>query len=98
MTSDLFASTLRNRLGLDAEAPYSGSAFDLAKGVWITRAAPRRVEKLESKAGRANSVFGRLIAAGQRLMAVIKQNEGLANKELARFADQINALCDKWQR
>ena len=98
LTSDLFASTLRNRLGLDAEAPYSGSAFDLAKGVWITRAAPRRVEKLESKTSRANSVFGRLIAAGQRLMAVIKQNEGLANKELARFADQINALCDKWQR
>ena len=98
LTSDLFASTLRNRLGLDAEAPYSGSAFDLAKGVWITRAAPRRVEKLESKTSRASSVFGRLIAAGQRLMAVIKQNEGLANKELARFADQINALCDKWQR
>ena len=98
LTSDLFASTLRNRLGLDAEAPYSGSAFDLAKGVWITRAAPRRVEKLESKTSRANSVFGRLIAACQRLMAVIKQNEGLANKELARFADQINALCDKWQR
>ena len=98
LTSDLFASTLRNRLSLDAEAPYSGSVFDLAKGAWVTRAAPRRVEKLENKTSRAGAVFARLIAAGQRLMAVIKQNEGLANKELAKFADQINALCDKWQR
>ena len=89
---------IKDRYGFEVECPYSGSVFDLAKGVWITRAAPRRVEKLESKTSRANSVFGRLIAAGQRLMAVIKQNEGLANKELARFADQINALCDKWQR
>ena len=98
LTSNLFASTLRNRLSLDAEAPYSGSVFDLAKGAWVTRAAPRRVEKLENKTSRAGAVFARLIAAGQRLMAVIKQNEGLANKELAKFANQINALCDKWQR
>ena len=31
-------------------------------------------------------------------MAVILHNEGGANKDLARFADQINALCDKWDR
>ena len=98
LTSDLFASTLRNRLSLDAEAPYSGSVFDLAKGAWVNRGAPRRGEKVENKTSRAGAVFARLIAAGQRLMAVIKQNEGLANKELAKFADQINALCDKWQR
>ena len=99
LTADLFASTLRSRLGLDAEAPYSGSVFDIAKGRWEIRAQPHRVEKLESKASRrANTVFGRLVAAGQRLVAVIKQNEGVANKDLAKFADQINALCDKWQR
>ena len=99
LTADLFASTLRTRLGLDAEAPYSGSVFDIAKGRWEIRAQPHRVEKLESKASsRANTVFGRLVAAGQRLVAVIKQNEGVANKDLAKFADQINALCDKWQR
>ena len=99
LTADLFASTLRSRLGLDAEAPYSGSVFDIAKGRWEIRAQPHRVEKLESKvSSRANTVFGRLVAAGQRLVAVIKQNEGVANKDLAKFADQINALCDKWQR
>lgn len=39
-----------------------------------------------------------LIAAGKRLMTVIQHNEGGANKDLAKFADQINALCDKWDR
>ena len=29
-------------------------------------------------------------------MQVIEHNEGGANKDLAKFADQINALCDKW--
>ena len=31
-------------------------------------------------------------------IAVIHKNEGCANKDLARFADQINALCDKYDR
>ena len=24
--------------------------------------------------------------------------QGMANKDLSKFADQINALCDKWDR
>lgn len=31
-------------------------------------------------------------------MAVIYKNEGGANKDLARFADQVNSLCDRWDR
>ena len=31
-------------------------------------------------------------------MVVIEHNRGGANKDLARFADQINALCEKWNR
>ena len=29
---------------------------------------------------------------------MIDKNRGGANKELARFADQINDLCNKWDR
>ena len=47
---------------------------------------------------RKNTVYDRLLAAGQRLLAVIRRNEGGANKDLAKFADQIDALCDKWER
>ncbi len=48
------------------------------------------------KAKAASDVFARLLAAGQRLLVVISRNEGGANKDLARFANQINSLCDRW--
>ena len=53
---------------------------------------------MKAAARKAHSVFERLWAAGQRLLTVIRHNEGGANKDLARFADQINSLCDKWDR
>ena len=43
-------------------------------------------------------MFRRLLEAGKRLMTVISHNQGGTNKDLAKFADQINALCDKWDR
>lgn len=43
-------------------------------------------------------MFQRLMTAGQRLIAVIRKNEGLSNKDVAKFTDQINTLCDKWDR
>ena len=52
---------------------------------------------MKKKARTVSDVFTRLLAAGQRLLAVIHKNEGRANKELARFADQVNSLCDKWE-
>ena len=39
----------------------------------------------------------RLLAAGDRLQAVLRRSEGMSNKDLARFTSQIEALCDKWQ-
>ena len=94
-----FASRIRAELGLDAEAPYSGTIYDLAENRYIKATTGIPVPKKEYTAGsRRNTVFDRLLAAGQRLLAVIHRNEGGANKELAKFADQIDALCDKWER
>ena len=76
--------------------------FDLASGEITVEAGPVRLEKKAEAAGaagrKANAVFDRLVAAGQRLMTVIRHNEGGANKDLARFAGQINAMCEKWDR
>ena len=33
-----------------------------------------------------------------RLRRVAEANQGGTNKDLARFADQIDALSDKWSR
>ena len=45
---------------------------------------------------RADSAFDRLVAAGKRLLDVIYRNEGLSNKDKAKFETQINNLADKW--
>ena len=92
--TETFAQTLHDELGMDAYAPYSGTVFDIASGEFEYTAAPKRLA--ETKARTGNTVFDRLIAAGQRLMGVIRKNEHLANKDMAKFADQVNSLSDKW--
>ncbi len=42
--------------------------------------------------------FYRVVAAAKRLLDVVYKNEGLANKELMKFENQINNLADKWDR
>lgn len=95
---DNFVSCLKEEYQFDAEAPYSGSEFDFLANVWIKTEEGVRIAKKKEGSRRASDVFRRLLAAGQRLLSVIKHNEGGANKDLARFADQINSLCDKWDR
>ena len=89
----LFTECLKIEHGIDAYAPYSGTRFDLIDGSFIYEAEPIVIKK---KAKGISDVFARLLASGQRLIAVIHKNEGGANKDLAKFADQINSLCDKW--
>ena len=89
-----FSMCLKHDHGLDAYGPYSGTEFDLATGSFIYEAGPVAVKKHVI----VSNIYNRLLAAGQRLLAVIKKNEGLANKELAKFADQVTNLADKWDR
>ncbi|MCR4651550.1 MAG: MBL fold metallo-hydrolase [Lachnospiraceae bacterium] len=93
--AESFVQTLIDECDLDAYAPYSGTRYDLASGTFDYEAPPVRIVPKKKS---VSDVFSRLIAAGQRLMGVIKRNEGGANKDLAKFADQINSLCDKWDR
>ena len=94
--TESFAACLRNDLCMNAVAPYTGSVYSLKDGALLSEGSMKRVEKTARQ--QVSGVFARLLAAGQRLIAVIRHNEHGANKDLARFADQINALCEKWDR
>ncbi len=89
-----FVECLMVEHGIKAYAPYSGTVFNLASGKLEYEAEPIPVKKKETPAG---GVYARLQAAGQRLLAVIRKKEGCSNKDLAKFADQIISLCDKWE-
>jgi metallo-beta-lactamase family protein len=93
-----FAEHIHNKLGLDAYAPFSGDAFDLATGEKIREGNRQHAEEKKRSTRPSSNVFARLLAAGGRLMTIIQRSEGLPNKELGKFADQINALCEKWEK
>lgn len=97
--TDYLAEQMEKATGAKAYAPYSGDCFDLIHNVQIESGSRRKVEKKPmTPSGKARSIYDRLVAAGERLIAVISRNKGGTNKDLSKFADQINALCDKWDR
>lgn len=95
--TDNFAALIRDRLGLRAEAPFSGDVFDPSTGLCVSHGSPERVKaKSASAQKRADTVFAKLRAAGERLLAVIDKLGGRSNKDLGALTDQINALCEKY--
>ncbi|SCJ53614.1 Uncharacterised protein [uncultured Blautia sp.] len=46
---------------------------------------------------RASAAYERLVAVGNMLMESIKRSRGRDNKSLARFADQLRQLLEKWE-
>lgn len=99
-TENVFAQTLQDQ-GFAACAPYNGEQWGIGEegAVCLQEGSRQRITRKPGESqSRAATVFQRLISAGKRLMRVIEHNEGGANKDLAKFADQINALCDKWDR
>ncbi|MCR5453141.1 MAG: MBL fold metallo-hydrolase [Lachnospiraceae bacterium] len=97
---DKFAGAVQERTGFDATAPYSGDCFDLLTGEKIKEGSRIKVDKTKKTAASkaASNVFARLVAAGERLMRFITGCEGMANKDLAKMADQINSLVDKLEK
>ena len=93
MACEAFSEYVNKEMKIPAYAPFSGTEYDLAKGEFLYQAEP---EKKKKKIFIVSDAFQRLLAAGERLMAVIRKNQGHANKDLAKFTSQINALSDKW--
>ena len=88
-----FTECLKIEHGIHAYAPYSGTEFDLATGEFIRETSPIAAKK---KAKPASGIYARLLAAANRLLAIVKRSDGMANKDMAKFADQILAVCDKY--
>lgn len=94
---ETLAGRLEDELHYHAMAPYSGTIYDLKEGIFVRQTDGIRIQQ-KTKPTKASSVYQRLVAAGQRLLTVIRHNEGGSNKDLAKFTSQINSLCDKWDR
>ena len=72
--------------------------YDTQAAAYLVEGNKIRLEKKPFGERGVSAAFARLLAAGRRLMSVIEKNKGGANKDLAKFADQVTALADKWER
>ena len=99
--TDVYADHLKE-LGFDANAPYNGAVCELMDGqvTWLAEGNRIRLApKKQSQGGRAASAFyQQLVLVQEKLQRVVKNSEGLPNKDLKKFAAQLEALCDQWTR
>lgn len=95
---DSFAHCLADEHGFVTTAPYSGGSFDLLTNECLTVGNTERIPRDKKLVKPASTVYDRLVEAGKRLMRLIETSRGWANKDLGRLADQIQALCEKWEK
>lgn len=91
-----FAQTIQN-MGFTAHAPQYTEVYDLSADKMLAPGyLPERKAKIVG-GGKTSSAYERLVAVGEMLMASIKRSKGRDNKSLARFADQLRQLLEKWE-
>lgn len=100
--TELYAAHLRQDFGLQASAPYNGAVCELAGGqvTWLAEGNRIRLTpKKQSQGGRAaGAYYQQLVLVQEKLQRLVKNSEGLPNKDLKKFATQLEALCEQWSR
>ncbi len=88
-----FAQTL-NGMGIPAHAAQYTEIYDLVENrILHPGYLPERKVKA---AGKPSTAYERLVSVGQILMEAIKRSKGRDNKSIAKFADQLRQLVEKW--
>ena len=84
-------------MGYRAEAPYSGTEYDLITGRMTVFTDGVRIKKMPRQDSRANQVYNELVAAAEALLVLVKGRKGRTNKDNAKITDQIRKLIEKWK-
>ena len=83
--------------GYCAEAPYSGTEYDLADGELVQYTTGIPAVKKKQPSSRVEKVFSDLVAEAEKLLEMVKTRKGKTNKDNAKLTSQIRALREKWQ-
>ena len=90
-----FAKTVKD-LGFAAHAPQYTEVYDLLSDkVLETGYLPER--KVKAGFGKASAAYERLVAVGQMVVEFIRRSKNKDNKTLARYAEQLRQLLEKWE-
>lgn len=95
--ADNFVSELKT-LGYDAFAPFSGTEFDLKTGEFTNITKGIRIErKTFEQSSKSNVLYHNLLESTRRLQSFAKDLDGIPNKDLKKFTEQINALIAEFK-
>ena len=89
--------SLLEEMGYHAEAPYSGTEYDLITGKMTVFADGVAIKKTPKQDTRAKQVYGELLAAAEELLRLVRGRMGGTNKDNAKLTSQIRALINKWK-
>ncbi len=90
---------LLNKKGYTADAPYSGTEYNLLNGKMTVFAEGKAIDRVEVYKGssRSDMIYNELILAAERLLNLARTRRGRANKDNAKLTSQIRELIAKWK-
>lgn len=92
-----FARFVGEQFGFEADAPYSGSIYNLVADCYELEAQPVPVLKGKKSAKDALDPFAVLQRLGRRLLELIAAYKGRANRDIRSFSRDLEELCEKYE-
>ena len=93
---EAFAKTVQEKLDYDTYAPFSGTEWDLLSNVCTNEGIAKLIVKGSIKKKKYSSHYAKLLQAGEKLMTLIRESEGYANRELEKRTNEINRIISRW--
>lgn len=93
--TDLFAGALNER-NIPAHAPLYEEVYDLLENRMLAKGVVLETKPRVGGASAASPAYIRLQDVSKELGLLISRSRGRPNKDLARLADQLRQIMDKW--
>ena len=94
--TELFAHDLNQR-GIPAHAPLYEEVYDLSTNCMLAKGVVLEVKKTVGSAATPSAAYLRLQNVSHDLVDLVKRSRGRSNKDLAKLADQLRQLMEKWE-
>ena len=95
--TELFAHDLNQR-GIPAHAPLYEEVYDLSTNCMLAKGVVLEVKKtLAGSAAVPSAAYLRLRDVSRDLADLVNRSRGRSNKDLAKLAEQIRQVMEKWE-
>lgn len=95
--TDHFSELVTNTFDIPSFAPYSGGSVDLITGNVLELGNNVRITKVKPAQKKKNDCHQRALAAAENLLEIVRNSDGLSNKDLIKYETLINNLANKIQ-